>query len=55
MGDQNHLGSLFKMHLPGSSHRGSVEMNPTSIHEDVGSISRLARWVRDPALPQAIV
>ena len=46
-GMENTLKSIF-----GSSHFGTLEKNPTSIHEDVGSIPGLAQWVRDPpALP----
>ena len=33
-----------------SSHLGSTEMDPTSIHEDAGLIPALAQWVKDLVL-----
>ena len=34
-----------------SSHYGTAEMHPTSIHKDVGWIPGLAQWVKDLVLP----
>ena len=42
---------LCKINCSGSSHHGSVVMNPTSVHEDLGSILGPAQWVKDPVLP----
>ena len=39
----------------GSSLHGSLVMNLTSIHEDVGSIPGLNRWVKDLALLWTVV
>ena len=38
-----------------SSQYGSTVMNLPSIHEDVGSIPGLPQWVKDLALPRAVV
>ena len=43
-------GSGLQCSQKGSSHYGVVEMSPTSIHEDAGSIPGLAKWVGDLAL-----
>ena len=42
----------YKIQYCWSSHRGSVETNLASIHEDTGSIPGLAQWADDdPVLP----
>ena len=40
---------------PGVPVVAQLVTNPTSIHEDVGSIPGLAKWVKEPTLPQAVV
>ena len=46
---------LFKKHIYWSSRCGSAVMNPTGIHEGMGSIPGPAQWVKDLSLPWAMV
>ena len=41
---------LHPVKVPGSSHHGAEETNPTKNHEVVGSIPGLAQGVKDPVL-----
>ena len=47
--------SRTQEHASGSSHCGSAVMSPTTIHEDVSSISSLAQWIEYLALLCAVV
>ena len=45
------IQSVFKNHHSGIPARAQWLTNPTSIHQDGGSIPGLAHWVKDLALP----
>ena len=47
--------TFFEKDTCRSSHRGASETNLTRKHEVAGLIPALIQWVKDPALPWAVV